>query len=85
LWALVTVILGFVFSISTSFGRTYGPLAGVIALLLWSLLSAIALLLGGAVAAQLEAVRAGRAAPRDQSKVANSEPDASNALAGAAR
>ena len=46
---------------STSFGDTYGPLAGIVALLLWSLLSAVAVLFGAAVAAQLEAVRAGAA------------------------
>ena len=39
--------------------KTYGPLAGIIALLLWSLLSAIALFYGVAVCAQLEALRAG--------------------------
>ena len=41
---------------------TYGPLAGIVALQLWTLLSAIAIFFGAAVAAQLEAVRAG--APR---------------------
>ena len=50
------------FSVSTSFGETYGPLAGIVALLLWALLSSIAVLFGAAVAAQLEAVAAG--APR---------------------
>ena len=50
---------------SQGFGETYGPLAGVIGLLLWTLLTALALFLGLAVAAQLEAVRAGRPAPAD--------------------
>ena len=59
LWFVVTLGLGLVLPISRSFGETYGPLAGIVALLLWALLSAIALLFGGAVAAQLEAVRAG--------------------------
>jgi YihY family inner membrane protein len=45
--------------VSGSFGSTYGPLAGIVALLLWSLLSAIALFYGVAVCAQLEALRAG--------------------------
>ena len=58
------------------FGQTYGPLAGLIALLLWCLLSAMALLFGAAVAAQLESVRAGELAPQDAEKVAESEPDA---------
>ncbi len=85
LWAAVTAALGLFFSLSGSFGQTYGPLAGVIALLLWSLLSAIAILLGGAVAAQLEAVRAGAREPQDRDKVEQSEPDATGVLAGASQ
>jgi YihY family inner membrane protein len=46
-------------SLSESFGDVYGPLAGVFALLLWALLSSIALFYGAAVCAQLEACRAG--------------------------
>jgi len=76
LWFLVTVALGEFFSHSSSFGKTYGPLAGMVALLLWSLLSSIALFYGAALAAQLEAVRADAAAPQDMQKVAASEPDA---------
>ena len=45
--------------VSVSFGDVYGPLAGIIALLIWSNLTAMALFLGIAVAAQLEAARAG--------------------------
>ena len=41
-----------------SFGKVYGPLAGMFALLLWALMSAIALFYGAAVCAQLEACRA---------------------------
>ncbi|MCY7394992.1 MAG: YihY/virulence factor BrkB family protein [Nocardioides sp.] len=44
--------------LSGSFDSTYGPLAGIVALLLWSLLSSISLFLGVAVCAQLEALRA---------------------------
>jgi uncharacterized BrkB/YihY/UPF0761 family membrane protein len=73
-WLLVTAGLGEFFSLSKSFGQTYGPLGGLVALLLWSLLSSIAVLYGGAVAAQLEAVRAGVRAPQDQEKVEHSEP-----------
>jgi uncharacterized BrkB/YihY/UPF0761 family membrane protein len=47
-----------------------------VALLLWCLLSAIALFFGAAVAAQLEAVRSGGSEPQDAEKVADSEPDA---------
>jgi YihY family inner membrane protein len=50
-------------NVSGSFGSTYGPLAGVFALLLWSLLSSISLFYGVAVCAQLEALRAGEAEP----------------------
>ena len=45
--------------VGDSFGSTYGPLGGVFALLLWSLLSAIAFFYGAAVCAQLEAYRGG--------------------------
>ena len=47
-----------------SFGATYGPLAGTIGVLLWTFLTSIALFLGLAFAAQLEAVRAGVERPR---------------------
>ena len=61
---LVTIALGGFFAVSSTFGRTYGPLAGFVALLLWTLFTSIALLYGVAIAAQLEAVRAGVPAPR---------------------
>jgi YihY family inner membrane protein len=80
-WVVVTLGLAGLFSWSSSFGDTYGPLAGVVGLLLWSLLSAVAILFGAAAAAQLEAVRAGVRAPQDQEKVAESEPDAEDARA----
>jgi YihY family inner membrane protein len=46
-----------------SFGATYGPLGGVFALLIWSLLSSVALFAGAAVSAQLEFLRAGQQHP----------------------
>ena len=49
--------------LSGSFDRVYGPLAGIMALLLWCYLSSIALFAGTAMAAQLEALRAGLAEP----------------------
>jgi YihY family inner membrane protein len=64
LWGLITICFGLMFRVSDSFGDTYGALAGIVALQLWCLLSAIAILLGGAIAAQLEAVRAGVPTPR---------------------
>lgn len=75
LWALVTTVLGGFFAASSSFGETYGPLAGIVALLLWSLLSSIALLYGASIAAQLESVRAGEPEPQDAVKVEHSEPE----------
>jgi YihY family inner membrane protein len=50
-------------NLSDSFGSTYGPLGGVFALLLWSLMSSNAFFFGAAVCAQLEACRAGSPEP----------------------
>jgi YihY family inner membrane protein len=75
-WVLVTLALGLFFAVSHSFGDTYGPLAGMVALLLWAFLSSVAIFFGAAAAAQLEAVRAGSREPQDPEKVAESEPDA---------
>lgn len=58
-WILVSVGMALFLRWSGTFGETYGPLAGVVALLAWSNLSAIALLAGLAVTAQLEAERVG--------------------------
>jgi len=60
---LVTGLLAAYTHQSGSFGQIYGPLAGVFALLLWALLSAISLLFGTALCAQLEAVRSGNPEP----------------------
>jgi YihY family inner membrane protein len=59
LWLGLTGLLALYVVKSASFGSTYGPLTGIFALLLWANLSSVALLLGVAFAAQLEAVRAG--------------------------
>ena len=48
---------------SSDFGATYGPLTGVMALLLWANLTGIALFLGIAFTAQLEARRARGSGP----------------------
>lgn len=74
LWAIVTIGFGLFFQNSSTFGNTYGPLAGVVALLFWCFFSSVALFYGGAVAAQLEAVRANVPGPQDREKVANSSP-----------
>src|SRR5919112_3628428 len=49
--------------LGSSFGSVYGPLAGMFALLLWSLFSSVALFYGAAVCAQLEACRSGDSEP----------------------
>ena len=49
--------------LSPSFGDVYGPLAGIVALLVWALLSSVALFYGTALCAQLEACRAGQSEP----------------------
>jgi uncharacterized BrkB/YihY/UPF0761 family membrane protein len=77
LMALVTVVLNLFFHFSSTFGTTYGPLAGIIALAFWSYATAIALLAGAALAAQLEAVRAGAGAPRSEQRTSDSEARAS--------
>ena len=64
LWLAFTGGLALLIGATENFGATYGPLAGTIAVLLWTLLTALALLLGLAFAAQLEAVRAGVPATR---------------------
>ena len=59
LWALSTIGLALAFRFSAAFGETYGPLAGVVALQIWTFLSAFSIFYGVAVAAELEAIRAG--------------------------
>jgi YihY family inner membrane protein len=64
LWFVFTGALAFYLDVSSgTFGRTYGPLTGIIAILIWCFLTSLALYLGLAFAAQLEAVRAGLPAP----------------------
>ena len=81
LWFAITLGLGTFFHHSRDFGETYGALAGMVALLLWALLSSMALFFGASVAAQLEGVRARAASPQDQRKVEASEPDAAEPCA----
>ncbi|MFF3327037.1 YihY/virulence factor BrkB family protein [Streptomyces sp. NPDC002889] len=59
LWVGTTWLLAFYVAKSGSFGTVYGPLTAFVALLLWANLTGIALFLGIAFAAQLEAARAG--------------------------
>jgi YihY family inner membrane protein len=60
---VATALLAAYVHLGSSFGNVYGPLGGMFALLLWSLLSSIALFYGAAVCAQLEACRAGNSEP----------------------
>jgi YihY family inner membrane protein len=65
LWFVFTGLLAFYLDASSgTFGRTYGPLTGVIAILIWTFLTSLAIYLGLAFAAQLEAVRAGMPVPK---------------------
>jgi len=73
---IVSLLLTIYLTASGGFGETYGALAGFMGVLLWAYGSSIALFYGLACAAQLEAIRAGVAAPRDEAKVSESEPDA---------
>ncbi|WP_413760248.1 YihY/virulence factor BrkB family protein [Streptomyces sp. MMBL 11-3] len=59
LWVVATWLLALYVAKSGSFGAVYGPLTAFVALLLWANLTGIALFLGVAFAAQLEAARAG--------------------------
>ncbi len=64
LWLAFMGIFAVYVEAAGSFGRTYGPIAGTIGVLLWAFLSAVALFAGLALAAQLEAARAGVSSPR---------------------
>jgi YihY family inner membrane protein len=70
LWWLVSLLLAACVTESRDFGVTYGPLTAVMALLLWANLTGIALFVGVAFAAQLEATRVGISGPAvaDQDK-----------------
>ena len=59
LWLTFTGLLAVYVQLSASFGAVYGPLTGVIALLLWTQLTSVAILFGFAVTAQLEAGHVG--------------------------
>ena len=65
LWLLATLLLAIYVRGSGAFPAMYGPLTAVMALLLWANLTSIALLLGLAFAAQLEAVRVGQPDPAE--------------------
>ena len=66
LWLAMTGLLALLWASGDTFGDTYGPLAGLMGLALWSYLTSIGLFFGLAFAAQLEAVRAGMPTPQDE-------------------
>ena len=70
-----TIALDALFRLSSTFGQTYGPLAGLVALSFWTFGASLSLLAGAALAAQLEAIRAGVPSPRSVERIAE-EPRA---------
>ena len=54
-WTALTLVLAAALELSARLGSVYGPLTGVVFLLLWSQLTSVAILLGFAVSAELEA------------------------------
>lgn len=62
-WLVGSGLLALYVVVAAGFGDTYGPLTAIMALLLWANITGVALLAGIALAAQLEAVRAGRFDP----------------------
>jgi membrane protein len=54
LWIMASLLFGYYVSTFNNYGKTYGPLAGVIVLVLWLYLSAIAVLLGAELNAEFE-------------------------------
>lgn len=57
-WVAATILLGLVYEHASLLGDAFGPLIGVIALLVWAYATGLAVLFGLAFAAQLEAERA---------------------------
>ncbi len=64
LWLALSALFALYTSFSSSYDRTYGSLAGAIILLLWLNYSAVALLIGAELNAELERRASGRARSR---------------------
>jgi YihY family inner membrane protein len=69
LWIGLTLLLALFYEHARGLGDTYGPLLGVMALLLWSYLTGAAVLCGLAFAAQLESERAGTPEPTTEEEL----------------
>ena len=54
LWILASLAFGFYVSNFATYSKTYGPMAGVIVLILWLYLSALSIMVGGELNAELE-------------------------------
>jgi YihY family inner membrane protein len=75
---LASLVLSKYLAESGEFDDVYGPVAGLLGVMIWAYLLSIGLFYGVATAAQLEAIRAGRAAPQSEEKVVDSEPASSD-------
>lgn len=76
IWLVASLLLALYVVLAAGFGDTYGPLTAMMALLIWANVTGIALLAGFALAAQLEAVRAGLPEPRLSDSDDDGIPDA---------
>ena len=55
LWFLFSVLLGIYYSVNDQLGQAFGPVLGIIATMTWAYATGLALFLGAAFAAELEA------------------------------
>ncbi len=63
LWLVVSVAFGLYVAQFSSYGKTYGTMAGVVVLILWLFLTSLSVLIGGELNAELERQAAKREGP----------------------